>query len=117
MKPTVYNGKTTSFWKDEWMGIPLQNSFPLLYCLSNKKDIAIADLWDGNSQTWRLYFHRNLKETEIEEWAALSHILKPLDSINQDDQWSWKLEKDSLFSVNSLYKVLSPLMSLAIALS
>lgn len=78
VKPLVHNGRSTSFWEDEWMGNALQYSFPLLYHLTSKKKGAVADFWDSSSKSWLLYLRRALREDELEEWITLSQRIRPL---------------------------------------
>lgn len=59
----------------------LQTSFPRLYRLSTKKEGAIADFWNPQTESWLLHLRRNLKDDEVDEWATLSHLLHPLTHI------------------------------------
>lgn len=47
---------------------------------------------------------RNLNDVEIEEWTSLSHLLLSFNFKNQEDGWTWGLEKDKFFTPSSLTK-------------
>lgn len=70
----VGNGKHTSFWCDRWLrASSLKEIFPRLLSFYKKRS-SILELWDTR-KGWSLYYRRNLKDEEIEEWFGLINNL------------------------------------------
>ena len=60
----VGNGKSISFWKDNWMGgISLSNEFPRLYALLVHKNAFIADMRSDRG-SWNILYRRQLRAWE-----------------------------------------------------
>lgn len=83
----IINCSSTSFWLGHWIGTeaPYQ-CFPKLFDITEFGKASIADVWCLECSLWTLNFSRNLKEDEIDEWAALAHLIL-LIHLTQENIW------------------------------
>jgi hypothetical protein len=61
------NGRTTLFWKDQWMPQHLEYTYPVLFSFAINKECAVESQFSHN--TWQLQLHPNLSyqaETELQ---------------------------------------------------
>lgn len=103
------NGANISFWKNTWLGIaPLNQTYPLLFNLSQNKEGAIKDFWGAELGFWNLRLRRNQRDTVIEEFGALIQCLSTVSLSQNTDRGYWKLELNGTFSNKSLLQDIAP---------
>jgi len=109
----VGNGKDTSFWKDDWIGQGLfQDLFARIFVATLHKDALVSDVWmmRGDTVNWNLQWKRNLfvwGNNLVQELISYANSIGL--RLDQKDNWIWKYEQSELFTVKSIYKVLSNL--------
>ncbi|KAK5826627.1 hypothetical protein PVK06_021553 [Gossypium arboreum] len=89
----VGSGRSISFWMDQWIGLcALKDRFPRLFFLALKKNIMVAEAWDGLQKGER-FFKRDLFERErvsaMELWQTFKGV-----SLNENkaDQLMWEVD-------------------------
>lgn len=81
---------------------PPKQVFPKLFHLTGTKDASVKDVWNSVRCIWSLNFRRLLKDDEIPEWAAFTHLLPNLSPTGHEDSWTSKHHTKG-FSTKSLY--------------
>ena len=106
----VGNGSRVVFWKDKWCGsMTLCDAFPNLFVVAAHKDAVIKEIWspDEGGGCWNPLFVRPFNDWELEE---VNNFLTCLNRTkvqpSLEDKVRWVEEKNGLFSVNSMFKVL-----------
>ncbi|XP_058082474.1 uncharacterized protein LOC131230587 [Magnolia sinica] len=106
----IGKGDNILFWEDVWMGDQaLKHAFTDIYHLAPNRLISIADNYylQGNDIVWNLSIRRNLRDREIEEYAAvLSCISTGKPDQTGMDRSVWKPNKSGSFSVKSLHNLI-----------
>lgn len=78
----------TSFWLDHWIGTEAPYlCFPKLFDITEFIKASIADVCCLESSSFTLNFGRNLKEDEIDEWAALTHLILLIHLTQKENIW------------------------------
>jgi hypothetical protein len=80
---------------------PLRVRFPSLFQKSLDTDISIAQAYTDDG--WRIPFHRNLDQNDVQAWRELCSVVEELDLEDTSDRISWSLEPSGSFSSRSLY--------------
>ncbi|MCH80892.1 putative non-LTR retroelement reverse transcriptase [Trifolium medium] len=112
LRKKVGNGRTTSFWKDVWIGTQaLKDRFPRLFSISVSKDLLVAEVGgtEGNRWCWSPLWRRNLFEWEVDMSRDLHQVLQQAFMSEVEDRWIWSEEDDGIFLVKSCYNLLSRL--------
>lgn len=112
---SVGNGKNIKFWMDPWANVnSLRSSFPRIFNICLQKDETIADVWNRKESdgSWSFQFRRRVFGWEQEDYNNLIAMLDELyASINPNsefsDHLSWEACSSKIFSVSSLYKIVS----------
>jgi hypothetical protein len=108
----VGNGAQTNFWVDRWIGeIPLKDRFPRLFSISRQKEATVAEIWDPGSADfkWRLLWRRRLFVWEENVVEELKGVLNEAIVSAEVDCWSWRPDKNNIFTVSSTYKLITQL--------
>ncbi|KAD3067773.1 hypothetical protein E3N88_35653 [Mikania micrantha] len=94
------------FWCDLWLGTePFCVCFPALFSIETRKGCVIADRvkMHGDSIVldfqWSSFGFILVEENELDE---LSNLIKTCKFNNGMDRWCWNMEKDGVFSVQSI---------------
>jgi hypothetical protein len=105
----VCNGAETFFWSDPWLGgLPLSVRYQRLFGSSLNRSstvAAVSDLgWGDGGTTWS--WCRQLwawEEEMLKECRTLLYdiVLQP----NMADQWSWRPDPGSGYSVRGAYDI------------
>lgn len=102
-KCIVNHGLNTRFWEDVWVGeIPLKLEFPNLFELCADKEILVGDCWAGDG--WCVRFRRPLGHKDFEDWEVLMNKLDDFRLNEEQDQFSWILDKTNNYSTRSMYR-------------
>ena len=90
------------FWEDTWLGeTPLAIQYPSLYDIVQRRDAYIAKVLQSNPLN--IPFRRTLAGNHWEVWLHLVRRLMDVQLSQQTDQLQWKLTKNGVFSVKSMY--------------
>jgi hypothetical protein len=106
------NGAQTNFWAEKWIGeIPLKDLFPRLFSISRQKEATVAEIWDPGSEDfkWRLLWRRRLFVWEENVVEELKGVLNEAIVSAEVDCWSWRPDKNNIFTVSSTYKLITQL--------
>ncbi len=99
------DGKQVRFWEDCWIGSqPLEKEYPNLYNLVRNKNAVVAEVL-GRTPL-KVAFRRAITGRNLQDWYNLVSKVVNVTMSDQKDQFIWKANKDELFMVNSMYKVL-----------
>ncbi|GAU39090.1 hypothetical protein TSUD_321610 [Trifolium subterraneum] len=99
----------TKFWTTKWMrNAPLALLFPRLFSLSNHKEGMVADFCEviGEARVCSFSWRRELFRWEEDLVVRLRETLAPATISLESDKWSWILNSEGNFSVNSAYNFL-----------
>jgi len=106
----IENGKSISFWEDNWEGRGnLKSVFRRLCSLSCLPESKVAECgyWVDGVWKWNLLWRRNLfeweKDLERQHFEMLQGLRLVLD---MDDGWVWKNGEFSMYTINSAYVLL-----------
>ena len=109
---SVGDGRRVRFWKDIWCGNnSICETYPSLFALAVSKDAWVANYWDslGEVGGWIPRFSRPFNDWEVE---AVERLLSTLQgkrlAASLEDRVVWKVSKNGIFSVKSLYNSLNP---------
>jgi hypothetical protein len=81
----VERGNRVRFWKDVWLSSSsLVIQYWELYCIVNKQNSTIADLWDGCNL--RCTFRRTVDIRLFNLWEEVLNIASSLSLSNEDDE-------------------------------
>jgi hypothetical protein len=101
----VRNGKQVRFWEDCWMGNKsLEKEFPNLYNLVQNKNIVVAKVLE--TIPLNVSFRRAIVGKNLEDWYVIVWKVANVNLTSHLDQFIWKTNKEGLFTVNSMYKLL-----------
>ncbi|RHN70051.1 putative reverse transcriptase zinc-binding domain-containing protein [Medicago truncatula] len=107
----VGDGVDTIFWLDPWVGdVPLCVRFGRLLDLAVNKSISVADMfelgWDEGGEAWQ--WRRRLWAWEEELLGECRILLSDVSlQLNTTDQWVWRLDPSSGYSVSGVYQMLT----------
>lgn len=108
----VHDGLDTYFWKTKWRGeMTFSCKYPRLFDISNKKEAMVGEMGvvSGSSFDWNFIWRRKLFVCEEDLLRNLLLDFHGFVRTQGVDDWKWKLEDDSSFSVRSTYKKLEVL--------
>jgi len=79
--------------------------FHRLFSIATCQEAMIQEMWisDEGGGRWNFSWRRHLFVWEV---SLLDELLGMLEGVvlgGEEDVWQWKLEKDDIFSVNSMY--------------
>ncbi|EMS49590.1 U-box domain-containing protein 4 [Triticum urartu] len=98
----VGNGANTRFWEDTWLGDnPLALQYPTLYNIVQRREAYVATVLQ--STLLNISFRRMLVGNRWEAWLHLVRHFMDVQLSQQPDQLYWKLTKNGVFSVKSMY--------------
>ena len=101
-KILVGDGANTRFWEDTWLGeTPLALQYPTLYNIVQRREAYVASVLQ--SMPLNISFRRTLVGHRWEAWLHLVRRLMDVQLSQQPDRLYWKLTKDGVFSVKSMY--------------
>ncbi|GJX85135.1 hypothetical protein Tco_0335909 [Tanacetum coccineum] len=100
-KIRIGNGRSTSFWKDLWIGdCRLCDKFPHLYALDvNKECSVMSKMSDSFTSSFRRVIRGGIESTQ------LSDIMSILGSVilsSNEDRYFWDLNRDGDFRVKDV---------------
>ncbi|GJV09846.1 RNA-directed DNA polymerase, eukaryota [Tanacetum coccineum] len=100
-KIRIGNGRSTSFWKDLWIGdCRLCDKFPRLYALDVNKECSVTSkMSDSFTSSFRRVIRGGIKSTQ------LSDIMSILGSVilsSNEDRYFWDLNGDGDFRVKDV---------------
>ena len=103
---SVGDGRRIRFWEDHWFGnSSLAIQFWPLYVLINEQGKTIAEAWDG--ETLKFSFRRTVSPLLMEMWNDILSIAEDISFSNEPDSVVWKFTSNGVYSVQSLYAVVS----------
>ncbi|GKV47542.1 hypothetical protein SLEP1_g54439 [Rubroshorea leprosula] len=107
----IGEGKSVSFWWDNWGGEGcLANKFPRLYLLSTGKENTCNQMGNirSGSWEWKLTWRRNLFGWEAKEVVELERMIEGI-KITQGclDKWEWIHDKEGHYSTKTAYHLLA----------
>ena len=103
---SVGDGRRIRFWEDHWFGnSSLAIQFWPLYVLINEQGKTIAEAWDG--ETLKFSFRRTVSPLLMEMWSDILSIAEDISFSNEPDSVVWKFTSNGVYSVQSLYAVVS----------
>ncbi|GJV34238.1 RNA-directed DNA polymerase, eukaryota [Tanacetum coccineum] len=104
-KIKVGNGRSTSFWKDLWIGdIRLCHKFPRLFALDVSKEGTVASMLSAPLSS---FFRRDVRGgAEAEQLSQCLNIIGSVVLSNSDDRFVWDLNGDGEFRVKDIRKLL-----------
>ena len=101
----IKNGSETRFWEDQWLGqTTLREQYPALYDIVRYKGDTLAKVMGSSPPN--VSFRRSLHRPRQASWNALLMRLDSVQLTHGSDRFQWNLNKNGLFSVDSMYKVL-----------
>ena len=104
-KFVVKNGKQVRFWEDWWVGHePLMKQFPGLYNIVRKRNQTIASVF--SRIPLNIAFRRTLMGDRLRQWNVLVSLVAHVNLGEIKDQFVWKVNQSSIFSVKSMYSSL-----------
>jgi len=102
----VGNGRRIRFWEDHWFGTSsLAIQFWHLYVIVNEKGATISQVWDGVNL--KLTFRRSVSQNLMLQWEDLCSIASSINLSDEIDNIIWMYDSRGIFSVQTLYSVLS----------
>jgi len=102
----VGNGRRIRFWEDHWFGTSsLAIQFWHLYAIVNEKGATISQVWDGVNL--KLTFRRSVSQNLMLQWEDLCSIASSINLSDEIDNIIWMYDSRGIFSVQTLYSVLS----------
>ena len=102
----VGNGRRIRFWEDHWFGTSsLAIQFWHLYAIVNEKGATISQVWDGVNL--KLTFRRSVSQNLMLQWEDLCSIASSINLSDEIDNIIWMYDSRGVFSVQTLYSVLS----------
>ncbi|GKV18426.1 hypothetical protein SLEP1_g28813 [Rubroshorea leprosula] len=107
----IGEGKSASFWWDNWGGEGcLANKFPRLYLLSTGKENTCNQMGNirSGSWEWKLTWRRNLFEWEAGEVVELERMIEGV-KITQEcpNKWEWIHDKEGHYTTKTAYHLLA----------
>ena len=106
VKFVVGDGMTTRFWEDTWLGeAPLALQYPTLYNIVQRKEDYVAIVLQ--TVPLNIQFRRALVGERWNSWLHLVRRLMEVQLSDQADAVNWKLTGNGVFSVKSMYLVLT----------
>ncbi|GKV37224.1 hypothetical protein SLEP1_g45281 [Rubroshorea leprosula] len=110
-KTKLGDGKSISFWWDNWSGEGyLANKFPRLYLLSTGKENTCYQMNNDRAEPgrWNLRWRRELFEWETEEARELHEVLEDkMITQEKPDSWEWVHDKEGQYSTKTAYSILT----------
>ncbi|GKV31169.1 hypothetical protein SLEP1_g39893 [Rubroshorea leprosula] len=110
-KINIGEGKSVSFWWDNWRGEGcLANKFPRLYLLSTGKNNTCSEMRSRNNGAWEwnLQWMRSLFEWEAKEAMELQSLIRDVKtSQGIPNSWEWIHDKDGQYTSKSAYTLLT----------
>jgi hypothetical protein len=98
------NGEINRLWKDPLLdNRPYCEHFPTLYDLCQLQDCSIKTFIDANLA---IPFRRQLRGELLVQWNSIIEKIGMLPLSNENVEISWSLNKNSMFSTKSFYKML-----------
>jgi hypothetical protein len=98
----VHNGEQTRFWEDWWLSNgPLMKQFPALFNIARTKNQTVASML--STTPLNIFFRRALVGDKLRMWLELVALLVNVNLSDAEDNWEWKLGKNSAFSVMTMY--------------
>ncbi|MCH80733.1 LINE-1 reverse transcriptase like, partial [Trifolium medium] len=111
MERRVGNGRTTTFWLQNWIGgSALRDKFPRLYSLSEQKQWHISEVLLNAFDRSRMVWRRGLFQWEEDLLGEMKVLMREVKLGTTEDQWFWNLEDDGIFSVSSAYDCLAAVL-------
>ena len=105
-KYVVRSGGRTAFWTDWWVGdSPLSTRFPRLFAVCSNPAILVADAFAPDSSG--IGFRRALDQEGMAQWRDLLSLLDAVELQEGRDEVRWALEQTGVYSVSSMYRLLS----------
>ena len=102
----VGNGRRIRFWEDHWfVTSSLAIQFWHLYAIVNEKGAMISQVWDGVNL--KLTFRRSVSQNLMLQWEDLCSIASSINLSDEIDNIIWMYDSRGIFSVHTLYSVLS----------
>jgi hypothetical protein len=94
------------FWEDNWFGTSsLAIQYWHLYAIVNEKRATISQVWDGVNL--KLTFRRPVSQNLMLQWEDLCSIASSINLSDEIDNIIWMYDSRGIFSVQTLYSVLS----------
>ena len=103
----VNNGRNTSFWNDNWLGIgSLKERYPDMFGLAQNQHKTVADM--RSCQGWEIALRRQLNDWEITRLTDLYKELEAFTGLQEglDSIW-WKRHNRGVYRVKDAYKILN----------
>lgn len=101
----IGNGRTTLFWKDQWMPQHLEYTYPVLFSFAINKECAVESQFSHN--TWQLQLHPNLSYQAETELQALLQNLQNLSPSPETADTRELLYPKPLISTANAYRLLT----------
>ncbi len=102
---TLGNGKTTLFWKDNWLHQRLQFTHPILFSFALDQDCTVDSQFTQNS--WHVKLHPNLSYQAELELHSLMQILHRFSPIPETPDTRVLLHPAPKFSTSNAYQLLT----------
>jgi hypothetical protein len=105
----VGDGKSILFWSEVWIGNQsLQDRFPGIFGVSNKKTHSIFSIgvWNDGAWEWVFDWRKNLFAWEIPIFADFRDVINNFVSSAEADKWLLCVNRDNGFSVKNCYYLL-----------
>ncbi|EEE63350.1 hypothetical protein OsJ_18161 [Oryza sativa Japonica Group] len=99
------NGRTTLFWKDQWMPQHLEYTYPVLFSFAINKECAVESQFSHN--TWQLQLHPNLSYQAETELQALLQNLQTISPSPETADTRELLYPKPLISTANAYRLLT----------
>jgi hypothetical protein len=92
----------TRFWEDTWLGNkPLAVQHPSIYHIVHHKQVSIAHVLSHTPLN--ISFRQALTGNRGSRWLHLARRLMDIHLTNESGTFVWKLTRNGLFTVKSLY--------------
>uniref|UniRef100_I1QQS6 Reverse transcriptase zinc-binding domain-containing protein n=1 Tax=Oryza glaberrima TaxID=4538 RepID=I1QQS6_ORYGL len=98
-------GRTTLFWKDQWMPQRLEYTYPVLFSFAINKECTVESQFSHN--TWQLQLHPNLSYQAETELQALLQNLQNLSPSPETADTRELLYPKPLISTANAYRLLT----------
>ena len=96
-------GTQIKFWEGIWLGEkPSIEVYPNLYRLVKRKDDTMANVLQ--TIPLNVSFRRCLVNENLTSWYDLVSKVVPVNLTNGKDGFRWKLSKNGMFIVRSMYR-------------
>lgn len=100
MGKNVFNGCTTSFWFDRWLGEVALWNIRVAEVNPELVHSTVFEIWDGSSWKWSVFQHLLPNQTLLKLSA------KALNTLHRKaDTFTWQPSVNGLFSVRTAYHI------------